>query len=112
MDTSLYRGSAVLRRWGKKHLDFIDIIACKLFLTEKEGHGGLVGQPMGKGCIEKSRELPQYLEKAARLTGAHYLNAAECEFNRVDGMHLTRQGHARLAELLARRVPELVEAVK
>ncbi|MCI8653172.1 MAG: lipolytic enzyme, G-D-S-L [Angelakisella sp.] len=95
--------------WGEKKPNIL-IVCPPAILPEMELSE--VGQPMGKGCIEKSRELPQYLEKAARLTGAHYLNAAECEFNRVDGMHLTRQGHARLAELLARRVPELVEAAK
>ena len=63
---------------------------------------------MGRGCIEKSRELPVHYEKTARLLGVHYLNAAECEFNAVDGMHLTRKGHAQLAALLARTVPGLL----
>ena len=63
---------------------------------------------MGKGCLEKSRELPRYYEKTAKLVGAYYLDAAECEFNGVDGMHLTRKGHAQLAELLAEKVPELL----
>ena len=66
------------------------------------------GAAMGRGCIEKSRELPGYLEKTARLVGAHYLDAAGCEFNRVDGMHLTRQGHAQLAALLTPLVPQLL----
>ena len=66
------------------------------------------GVPMGRGCLEKSRELPGYYEKTARLVGAHYLDAAECEFNAVDGMHLTRRGHAQLADLLAKAVPELL----
>ena len=57
--------------------------------------------------MEKSIELPQYLSATARLVGAHYFDAAECEFNRVDGMHLTRRGHAQLAEKLARLVPTL-----
>ena len=66
------------------------------------------GQPMGKGCLEKSRELPAYYEKTAKLVGAHYLNAKDCEFNAVDGMHLTKKGHAQLAELLAKMVPGLL----
>ena len=66
------------------------------------------GVPMGKGCVEKSVQLPPYLEATARLVGAHYMDAAECEFNRVDGMHLTRKGHARLAEKLAQLVPALL----
>ena len=66
------------------------------------------GIPMGKGCLEKSRELPAYYEKTAKLVGAHYLNAKDCEFNAVDGMHLTRKGHAQLAALLAETVPGLL----
>lgn len=66
------------------------------------------GQPMGRGCLEKSRELPLYYKKTAELVGAHYLDAAECEFNHVDGMHLTKKGHAQLAELLAQAVPGLL----
>ncbi len=70
--------------------------------------GSECGIPMGKGCLEKSRELPQYLEKTARLVGAHYMDAAQCEFNRLDGMHLTRRGHAQLADMLAGLVPTLL----
>ena len=66
------------------------------------------GVPMGKGCLEKSRELPGYYEKTAKLVGAHYLNAKDCEFNAVDGMHLTRKGHAQLAAMLAEAVPGLL----
>ena len=40
--------------------------------------------------------------------GVHFLDAKDCEFNQVDFMHLTRKGHAQLAELLAAKVPELV----
>ena len=64
--------------------------------------------PMGKGCVEKSQELPAHLEAKAQLVGAHYINAAECEFNQVDGMHLTKKGHAQLAQLLANAVPGLL----
>ena len=66
------------------------------------------GVPMGKGCLEKSRELPAYYEKTARLVGAHFIDAKDCEFNALDGMHLTRKGHAQLAQLLAEAVPGLL----
>ena len=33
---------------------------------------------------------------------------ADCEFNQVDFMHLTRKGHAQLADLLAKEVPTLL----
>ena len=64
---------------------------------------------MGRGCDVKTRELPQYYRKTAGLVGAHFIDAAQCEFNQIDHMHLTRKGHAQLAELLAKTVPELLE---
>lgn len=70
-----------------------------------------VGAPMGKGCVEKSQELARYYQEQCALTGAHFLDAGAlgCEFNPVDFMHLTRKGHATLAEALARRIPALLE---
>lgn len=69
---------------------------------------GFHDEVMGQGCVEKSLALPRYLEPVALRNGAHYLNAADCEFNPVDFTHLTRRGHARLAEKLAALVPTLV----
>ena len=66
------------------------------------------GQPLGRGCLVTSRELPGYYEKTAALVGAHFLNAKDCEFNALDGMHLTRKGHAQLAAMLAEAVPGLL----
>ena len=45
------------------------------------------------------------------LIGCHFLDAQElgCEFNTVDYMHLTRKGHATMAEELAKRIPELIK---
>ncbi len=63
---------------------------------------------MGKGCLEKSKELPKYYEKTAKLVSAYYLNAEQCELNIIDGMHLTKRGHAQLAELLSGVVPSLM----
>lgn len=66
--------------------------------------------PMGRGCIEKSRELAPYLAATAKTLGAHFLDAQEfAEFNRVDGMHLTAKGHRAMAEKLAQVIPEIVK---
>ena len=67
-----------------------------------------VAATMGTLCVEKSRELAKYYEMQASLTGCHFMNAEGCEFNTVDYMHLTRNGHAQLAEKLAALVPELL----
>ena len=63
---------------------------------------------MGAGCVEKSRGVAEQLRIVAERQGVHFMDAAECEFNEVDFMHLTCKGHARLAELLGAEVPKLI----
>ena len=69
---------------------------------------GFHDEVMGPGCVEKSVALPPYLEAVAKRNGVHYLNAADCEFNDVDFTHLSRRGHAQLADKLAELVPTLL----
>ena len=70
-----------------------------------------VAATMGTGCVKKSQELARYYREQCDLIGCHFLDAQElgCEFNTVDYMHLTKKGHATLAENLAKLVPELVK---
>lgn len=65
---------------------------------------------MGPSCVEKSRRVPAEFRRVAAENGVHFLDSNEvgCEFNQIDFMHLTKAGHARLAEALAELVPELV----
>jgi hypothetical protein len=63
---------------------------------------------MGKGCVEKAAALPPYMEAVALRNGARYLNAEMCEFNSIDFTHLTRRGHAQLADTLLPLVRELL----
>ena len=63
---------------------------------------------MGNGCVERSRGVAEQFRIVAERNRVHFLNAADCEFNQVDFMHLTRRGHAQLAEKLAALVPTLV----
>ena len=67
-----------------------------------------VAETMGKLCVEKSRELAGYYKEQCDLIGCHFMDAAGCEFNTVDYMHLTKAGHADLAERLAQLVPTLL----
>ena len=69
-----------------------------------------VADTMGTGCVTKSEALARYYKEQCELVGAHFLDAGAlgCEFNRVDFMHLTRKGHADLAQALAERVPGLI----
>ena len=70
-----------------------------------------VSATMGTGCPAKSRELAKYYKMQCDLIGCHFLDAQElgAEFNTVDFMHLTKKGHATLAEALAKKIPELVK---
>lgn len=66
-------------------------------------------EDMGKGAVETSQALAKYYAAAAELLGVHFLDASFCQFNSVDFMHLTRKGHAQLAEKLTELVPEYLE---
>ncbi len=67
------------------------------------------GEPMGKGCPEKSRRLAPFYAAACERQGCAFLDAeGKAEFNTKDCMHLTRKGHRQLAEVLAGIVPELL----
>lgn len=68
-----------------------------------------VADEMGTGIVEKSQKVPAQFQTVCEAAGVHFLDANEigCEFNEIDFMHLTRAGHARLAETLAALVPTL-----
>ena len=63
---------------------------------------------MGRGCVEKSEQLASCYQATAQLLGVHFMNAAGCQFNQIDFMHLTRKGHAQMAEKFAAVIPSLV----
>ena len=63
---------------------------------------------MGTGCAEKAAGLAAEYAAKAQLLGCHFMDAAGCEFNSVDFMHLSRRGHAQLAAKLAELVPTLM----
>ncbi len=87
--------------WGAKQPNIL--IICPPPIRE-----GFFDEIMGSGCIEKSRALAGFLEQTAKQNGAHFLNAAGCEFNDIDKMHLTKKGHAQLAARLSLLVPQLI----
>ena len=64
---------------------------------------------MVPNCIELSADMAKSYALASLSLGCQFLDAQGIgEFNDVDGMHLTKRGHARLAEALAGLVPELI----
>ena len=68
-----------------------------------------VAATMGEKCVEKSRQLAHYYKEQCDLIGCHFMDADGCEFNSIDYMHLTRKGHAQLAERFAEIVPQIVK---
>ena len=69
-----------------------------------------VAETMGSGCVAKSQKLAHYYKEQCGLLGVRFLDAGQlgCEFNHVVYMHLTKKGHASLAEALAEMVPQMV----
>ena len=63
---------------------------------------------MGDHCAEKSRELAHYYKIKADLLGCHFMDANGCEFNQIDYMHLTKKGHAQLAQRFAELIPQII----
>lgn len=63
---------------------------------EKDG-----GWPMGKGCSEKSYELSERLCEVAKRQGCRFLDAGFAPVHPNDNMHLSREGHEKLAKALA-----------
>ena len=67
------------------------------------------GDAMGRGCPEKSRELARYLVPVAEQQGCAFLDAEGlAEYNKIDCMHLSRKGHAQIADVLAVLIPTLL----
>ena len=72
----------------------------------KEGFSDIV---MGLCCVEKSSQLAPFFKTVADANGCAFLDAEGIsEFNTIDFTHLTKKGHASLADELAKRVPELI----
>lgn len=70
---------------------------------------GFHDEVMGLCCIEKSKNLAQYLESAAKNHGAAFIDAEGfAQFNTLDFTHLTRDGHRALADKLAELIPGIL----
>lgn len=70
---------------------------------------GIFADHMGKGCVEKTRELASKIKPMCAEMQVGFLDAKDCEFNDIDGMHLTRKGHAQLADLLAGEIRRILK---
>ena len=93
--------------WGGKKPNILVICPPPIGEGMLQSH---VADTMGTGCVEKSRQLAHYYKEQCDLIGCHFQDAGAmgCEFNQIDFMHLTNQGHKTLAQELAKQVPALI----
>lgn len=69
---------------------------------------------MGEGCVEKSLTLASHYEKMCKEENVHFFDAGDPKilsnvFNSVDFMHLTIEGHDRLAHHLHEKIMTILE---
>ena len=63
----------------------------------------------GEDSIEVSRELPYELSRVAKLMRCEFFDAGPVsEVSRQDAVHLTREGHIRLADALCEKIRTLI----
>lgn len=63
----------------------------------------------GEDSIAVSRELPHELRRVAKLMRCEFMDAAPyCEISAADAVHLTREGHLRLAEAMREKVLSII----
>ena len=63
----------------------------------------------GEDSIAVSRELPHELRRVSKLMRCEFMDAAPyCEISTADAVHLTREGHLRLAEAMREKVLSLI----
>lgn len=75
----------------------------------KEMADGPIGPIMGVHCAEKSAQLAVCMEPVVKAQGFAFLDAEGiAEINQIDYTHLTRKGHADLANHLAQIIPALI----
>ncbi len=92
--------------WGEKKPKIL--VVCPPNIRD-EFKDILAEEYMGSGCVQKSKELPNFYELIAKNNDCLFFNAKDCEFNSLDCMHLTRKGHSQLALALAPIVKEIFE---
>jgi lysophospholipase L1-like esterase len=78
----------------------------------EEGYGTIyVNGEDGALCIQKSRALAALYEGVAKRQECHFLDAGAVEgvtMNKIDFMHISLDGHKKLAEKLAELIPTIV----
>lgn len=77
----------------------------------EEIYQGVGPGTLGYNCVEKSRDIFKYYKQYCSRPGVSFLDAQAlgCEINGIDFVHMTKNGHATLANHLISLVPELLK---
>ena len=65
------------------------------------GFAEVTGDSFDRTGVARSRELADEIRRVARERGVLYADAAQVALAGSDGLHLSRDSHARLADLVA-----------
>lgn len=61
-----------------------------------------------KGSEAKSKQLAKYYEEVAKKNGCEFIDIAQyVESSNIDGAHLEKEAHAKIAEVLTNKIKEL-----
>lgn len=96
----LIKKARTIECWGTKEPNILLVAPPKIM-------GDRSHTPMGAGCVEKSERLSAVYKALAEQLGVHFMDAAGCDINKVDDIHLSKKGHAQLAERFIKIVPEI-----
>ena len=84
------------------------LVICPPHIGKEMVHSA-IGPVMGEHCAEKSAQLAVCMEPVVKAQGFAFLDAEGiAQINQIDYTHLTRKGHADLANHLASLIPTLL----
>lgn len=67
------------------------------------------GESMGEGCDKKSEEFPKYLKNLLKEYQIEFLDTSGIvSMNTIDYMHLDEEGHKKMADLVYKKVKEIL----
>ena len=75
-----------------------------------EGYLDANNEPVFTGGMEKSNQFHDYFSNLARDNNCHYINLGnKVKVSKIDGLHLDELGHAKVGELIASEVKNILE---
>lgn len=70
---------------------------------------GWIGGEFGMDAVEKNARLAEYLEKAAKSRGIHFIDIGKyISADPADGIHMNEAGHALMAQMMLEQVKKII----